>query len=893
VLQSEIPFWVENGVLAVDAKVFISSRDELRRWLAGKPRQWSQAIAVRAALRVLPLTFAAPVEDGLRARLVLQSCRAAFVAWTIERYAQAASAAGYANAGAASNAAAANAASATNAAAAANAAASNAAAANAANAAAVYAADGAEAAAAAAIYAVDAADAAAEAAYAAYVANAAYAAAADAHWRALSSDAARLLVHDKAASAVDLIAEPLWLIDVRGNSNYSANFPPWVRSPFDAFADTEWATKGPWGVWTAWYREILPNRPRPPTLGLFNERVALEIASQSESFWRPDPHRVTATVSALAGWKWNEAQWEWPDDERGTVPSSKVSRRNQKRPVKSRVSATPEAKAPEAQTSKPPPPQREPQQLTETFGIHSDEATDRDQLGRWPFAKALVEHLDDVYWQQHTEGSQDASSNNNPADGDGFAMHIHAPWGAGKTSVVKMMKTMLERTDRTSKGGKVAPQWVVVEFNAWRNERRNPPWWPLLQAIKTACISVLRRSDVDDAMRVGGYWLWWKAWTDLLPYAVATLVLAISIVALWYTRNLPGAQQPILENTLKVITAAIAVVAAFIGASRFAVFGSATNAKFYEDLSQDPLKRIVWLFNRIVDTTKRPICVVIDDLDRCRSDYIVSLLQGVQTIFRHPSVAYVVPADRNWIKTSFETQYKDFRQTVGSSTQPLGYLFLEKVFQVSTPLPAISAGTRAMYWESLLKSPAGAAPEPDLSQPSSTQPSEQAVEREREIIRSRTDNLTRAVAEDILNEKDTYDIRAALALEIVDIEGRTAEAKHLLTDFKDCVPEIPRVMKRMLNAYAIRQAMGFVVGSSVPVKALARWTILEQSAPALADFLAANPDWVDDRRKVPQESIFSDQLNSPRFAEIIGTGEGRLTSAYVRMLTHGDEAAAP
>ena len=47
------------------------------------------------------------------------------------------------------------------------------------------------------------------------------------------------------------------------------------------------------------------------------------------------------------------------------------------------------------------------------------------------------------------------------------------------------------------------------------------------------------------------------------------------------------------------------------------------------------------------------------------------------------------------------------------------------------------------------------------------------------------------------------------------------------------------MMKRMLNAYAIRQAMGFVVGSQVPVKPLARWTILEQSAPALADILTA------------------------------------------------------
>jgi hypothetical protein len=860
------------GNFAVDAKGSFSTALELVEWFGDRPREYGEGIAVRAALRVLPLTFTA-LDGKLRISLILESWRAAFVTWAVARYGQTLPS----NAAAAREAArhAADAAARTAAAAPRNDAAAYAAA---------FAARGATVGdvVSAANHYAHAVDAGADAARGAAGRSTDY-------WLALNADATWLSKQNKASAAARLMAEPLWLIDVRGDPEYLANFPPWARTPFDAFANSDWAARGPWGVWTAWYRELLPGHRSPPIATLFGERIALEIASQSPSFWLHDPHRVTAEVAALAGWKWDESGWDWPDEH----ADSSFGKSKRPRPKPSHKAATSETETPTPAPLPPP---------IETVGIHSDEATDVDQLGRWPFAKALAEHLDDVYWQQQTKLlARDGGARNNPADADGFAMHIHAPWGAGKTSVVKMMKTMLERTDRPSKGGRIAPQWVVVEFNAWKNERRNPPWWPLLEEIKTACISALRRSDVDNARRLGRYWLWWKARTDLLPYVVAALVLGLSAVALGYIWKSAAWKSAdiwtILGNVFKLITAigtAIAAIfVAFISASRFAVFGSANSAKIYEDLSQDPLKKIVRLFNKTVETTNKPICIVIDDLDRCRPDYIVALLQGVQTIFRHRNVAYVVPADRNWIKTSFETQYKDPKDTVGSPSQPLGYLFLEKLFQVSTPLPALGAKIRAAYWDALLKSPAGEPAKADVSQLSSPQPSEPAVEREREEIRKQTDNLTHAKAQDILNKKDTPEVRAALALELSTSKGATTEATHLLVQFKDCVPEIPRVMKRMLNAYAIRQAMGFVAGSQVPIKALVRWTILEQSDPALADALAAHPDWVEDRENIPKDSAFADQIGSKRFAAIVGSGEDRLTAAHIRTLTRGDEAAAP
>jgi hypothetical protein len=662
-------------------------------------------------------------------------------------------------------------------------------------------------------------------------------AAANVVWEALEADANWLLRTDNPDM---LLVQPLWLTEVRERSgpDRNVNFPLWAREPFDAFDKSEWAALGPWGVWLAWYRGLLSKSANSKQV---DSRRMFEIASQESAFWEGDPHRVTARVAALMRWKWNESRWRWPDERHESAPPVETS---------------------------------PPLQVIETVGIHSDEATTIDQLRRRPFAKAIVERLDDVFAQNGV---------------DGFAIHIHAPWGAGKSSVLQMMRQYLETADRENKG-KVAPRWVVVNFDAWKNERRNPPWWPLVQVIRTSCLAYARVFNEAGFIKLRWFWFRWKMVTDFLPYVVGALVAALAISFLWYAGDQPSSSG-LLENALKVVAAATAIVASFIGASRVAMFGSSTNLKFYEDISQDPLQRIRVLFETIVNVTNAPICVFIEDLDRCRPDYVIGLLQGIQTVFRHRNVAYVIAADRSWVKASFENQYKDLKGEVGTPGQPLGYLFLEKIFQMSIPLPSVDARTRAEYWSSLLAPSTGKFGADGSERMSST--SEAAVDAERADIRGKTSNLTRQAAESLLKQNDTPVVREALALELSSSPAVASEATHLLSEFKDSVPEIPRVMKRMINAYAIRYAMGFMAGTDVPVKTLARWTIIEQSTPALADLLTLHPEWVEEKAQIPDSNPFSEELKSKRFRAIAGTGSDRLTAERIRMITRGEALVGP
>jgi hypothetical protein len=400
--------------------------------------------------------------------------------------------------------------------------------------------------------------------------------------------------------------------------------------------------------------------------------------------------------------------------------------------------------------------------------------------------------------------------------------------------------------------------------------------------------------DPDQAALLQAHWIWWKVRTDAFAYVVAFFVAALCIWILLHTQAAAN-----VDVAIKLFSTALLAVASFIAAGRVAFFGSASAAKLYEDISRDPLKRIKDFFEKTVKKTNRPVCIFIDDLDRCNADYVVDLLEGIQTSFRHANVTYVVAADRNWIRSSFELRYEKFSSAVGNLGQPLGYLFLEKVFQVSTPVPGMGDKTRSDYWNRLLGrvAPAGQT-EGTALPPSSTEPAQfdNLVAAKRVDLRVRHgENLTGDQAKSIMKEASSAEDVAAVVLEFNTSGAAEKEAEHLLARFTDVLPENPRVMKRMINAFAMRQAIGLLEGSSVPTEVLARWTILEQRFPALADVLISNPEWTQvlidtvkkkDREKLPP--LLRPFCESGIIRNILGKVDQQgLTVKHVRTITRG------
>ena len=134
----------------------------------------------------------------------------------------------------------------------------------------------------------------------------------------------------------------------------------------------------------------------------------------------------------------------------------------------------------------------------------SDSPADDDQLGREPFAKALAKRLHALAAPQ----SKDRRS---------FLIHLDGPWGAGKSSLLGFLRRELE------------PTFLVVEINAWREQRVGPSWWTILDSVNRATSAMLPWYGMPIT--------WWRGFSDRVragwaPFVITALIIAALLVGL-------------------------------------------------------------------------------------------------------------------------------------------------------------------------------------------------------------------------------------------------------------------------------------------------------------------------------------------------------------------------
>ena len=449
----------------------------------------------------------------------------------------------------------------------------------------------------------------------------------------------------------------------------------------------------------------------------------------------------------------------------------------------------------------------------ESVGTLSDAPALVDALGRQAFAEVLATRVKQVY-ETLRSGKLGTDS--------AFILHIDGPWGSGKSSILNFLKENLEHSQ---------PQWLIVEFNAWRNQQRSPAWWPIISHVWT---TVQRQSwlKFPKARLVWMRWNMRMRWVPLVVSTLSLLALGALVWTTYATEKLPEG----LDQLAKIALGLGGLAGLVWTGTRNLMLGSKSAAELYVQSSAEPYRPIIRLYERLIRAIDSPVAVFIDDIDRCDSSYVIDLLEGIQTLLRTAPVVYVVAGDRKWICSSFEKRYVDFCGDIGMPGRPLGYLFLDKVFQLSTAIPRLSTLRQAAYWKRLLETGQDA--------------DETREQMHRLEVKAERDLAGKTSHEDIQKEIDRTEegsleretIRAAAAKQITSPEAIRA-AEHRLQPLAGLLEPNPRSMKRLVNAYGLNHARAFLEGRTVAVEALARWTIIELRWPILADYLATN--WSD------------------------------------------------
>lgn len=203
---------------------------------------------------------------------------------------------------------------------------------------------------------------------------------------------------------------------------------------------------------------------------------------------------------------------------------------------------------------------------------------------------------------------------------DSFVLGLDAAWGYGKTFFVQMWKKHLEEND-----------FPALYFNAWENDFSEDPFIAFISEI-----SQLMKDDNEDkrkflekAKKLG--WSITKA-------GIPALLKMLSYGAI-DTKELEDKQ---LEKVFSDYVSDIAK-------DQIQSYEDSKNAlsEFKKELEKFVVK-----LNSI-----KPLVIFVDELDRCRPDYAVRLLERIKHLFNVEGIIFVISYHKRQIKESIKALY--------------------------------------------------------------------------------------------------------------------------------------------------------------------------------------------------------------------------------------------
>jgi len=187
---------------------------------------------------------------------------------------------------------------------------------------------------------------------------------------------------------------------------------------------------------------------------------------------------------------------------------------------------------------------------------------------------------------------------------NGFVLGLNNKWGTGKTTFVKMWKQHLD-----DEGHK------TVYFNAWENDFEDNALTAIMGELKTLTkkttekqfTSVLKKAAVLS-----------KHIAPTLVHAIADKYISVEIV------------KETLENISKGVSD---------------IFENDVNEYAKKKKNIGEFKEQLSKF--IADTYDgKPLIFIIDELDRCRPNYAVSILEQIKHFFSVPNIVFVLSIDK-------------------------------------------------------------------------------------------------------------------------------------------------------------------------------------------------------------------------------------------------------
>lgn len=419
------------------------------------------------------------------------------------------------------------------------------------------------------------------------------------------------------------------------------------------------------------------------------------------------------------------------------------------------------------------------------------------------------------------------------SNGEPISIGVSGGWGAGKTSLVRMIEERLKAV-----GSEGENRYVVITFNPWLYQDFDSARNALLQIVGDEILR-LAQSNKDLYAKAKGllHRINLLKMVQLGAEAAITLHTGIPVGVIGRAA-LKMRDAFLTENEQIPVVEGAEAVAKTDGLIRPPSPLSLPNEiQAFRDALEELLKEL-----------KITVVVFVDDLDRCLPKTAISTLESIRLLLFLKRSAFVIAADNDFIRGAVNLHFEGAQISKDVATN-----YFDKLIQVPLHIPRLGINESTAYLALLLM---------ERSQKEGgfdKQLFENAVAAVSARLKSswKGDAVTSEFLESQVGASNTEMLKLM----------KLAQGLAPLLTKSSVVNSNPRLMKRFLNTVYLRAALAVPQGIELDIPSLAKWHLLERCDSELANALGSQVNAGSEGRvealRLAEEKVYKAEYDFP------------------------------
>ncbi|WP_367567638.1 P-loop NTPase fold protein [Lacrimispora sp.] len=400
-----------------------------------------------------------------------------------------------------------------------------------------------------------------------------------------------------------------------------------------------------------------------------------------------------------------------------------------------------------------------------------------------------------------------------------ISIGVSGSWGAGKSSMVKMIGKAL-RTKDSDKGDE-EKNYVFLEFNAWLYQGYDDARAALLQAVSDKLLEECKKRSSPTknlTSKVKGF----ISRINWLQVAKMTVPLSMGLVpggvAVGGIASLIGSVTNLIQNkddeTQTEKSEAVSAALEDLTPDMKALLKENASKS-----TPQQIEKIRAEFAELLKDLNITLVILVDDLDRCLPSTAISTLEAMRLLLFVERTAFIIAADEQMIRNSVKAHFADVELSEGLVTS-----YFDKLIQIPLSVPHLGITEVKIYLVMLFA---------ELLDRRSEINSDSWEKVKVDLLSLLSNAWQGGISKEKIEEVFDSDSIGKMQ-EYIDmaeqLAGIMVTAEHINGN--------PRLIKRFLNNLIIRDKVARLNGMSLEMSGLVKMQLFERCAsPAAFEFL--------------------------------------------------------